>query len=124
MNKRDKIVYRNEIWRKFHSPGCQNYCKRKKNAVFISPANSLKHEKAKLEVCWLLRKIKEDFITECVSNATGLRHDVVSLDTGKIYEIETTRSRSLRFNEIQKQYDVEIIVIKLWEKQPIKNYLN
>ena len=115
MNNKDLMLRRSGNWRKFHTPGMPNYAKRKRNAVFISPSNSLEHEKAKLEVCWNLRKQGKDFITEAVCNRTNLRHDVVDLD-GDIYEIETTKKRAERFIEVQKNYDVNIIVVKLWEK--------
>ena len=113
MNKKELMLKRTEIWKKFHTPGCQNFCKRKRNAVFISPANSIEHEVGKLKVCYELRKKGQQFITEAVENATGFRRDVVSLDTGIIYEVETDPKRALRF----KGQEGNIRVIKLWERK-------
>jgi len=103
--------------KKYHCPGGQNYIKRAKNAVFISSANTLQHEMAKLETGWLLKKEGMDFITECVSNKDNRRVDLVILDTGDEVEFETTKARAARFK------DMEVILVKLWEKKPVKNYL-
>ena len=90
-----------------------NYCKRKKNAVFINPANSLKHETEKLKLCYNLRKEKKEFITEAVENKTGLRRDVVCLDTGIVYELETNpkKAKSLK-REGYLNDNVEVIEVK------------
>jgi hypothetical protein len=111
MNKKQTKLQVDRNWRLYHCPGMPKYAKRKKNAVFISPANSLEHEKAKLEVCYELRKIKHEFITEAVSNKTGLRHDVVDLNLGWIYEIETNIKRAQRFNKMEN-----VVVIPLWQE--------
>lgn len=113
MNKKELLLKRTETWKKFHTPGCQNFCKRKRNAVFISPANSLEHEIAKLKVCYDLRKAKKEFITEAVENATGFRRDVVCLDNEAIWEIELDRKRAMRF----KDQDGDIRIVKLWEEK-------
>jgi hypothetical protein len=82
MNQTERLVYNS-----YHLPGCSNLHKRKVNAIFISPANSIEHELAKTRICYLLLKNKQKFITEAVENKTNLRRDVVSL-SGEIYEIE------------------------------------
>ena len=90
---------RNEVWKSYHTPGMPNYAKRKRNAIFISTANTLKHEIGKLACCYRLRKEKKEFITEAVDNKTGLRRDIVCLDDGEIYEIETTQKRAARHDK-------------------------
>jgi len=68
-----------------------NYAMRTKNAVHISPSNSITHEIKKLEVCYNLRKNKQEFITECVPNKEPNRRiDIVCLDTGERIEIEVS----------------------------------
>jgi len=110
MNKKEIQAKRNDTQRAYHVPGMANFTKRKPNAVFISPGNSIEHEIGKLKVCYHLRKGKKDFITEAVENSTGLRRDVVCLDDGQVYEIETTKKRAER-------HGPEIKVIKLWEEK-------
>jgi hypothetical protein len=93
--------------------GMGNHVKRALNAIYFSPANSWSHERAKAEVCYNLLKEKKWFITEAVDNKTGLRRDVVCLDDGIIYEVETDPKRAERFlNDPDKDM---IVVIKLWE---------
>ena len=95
MNKKERTKARTENIKKYHTPGCQNYVKRAKNAVFISPSNSLKHELKKLEVCYELREQGNVFITEAVRNkkedGKDRRVDVVNLDTCDEIEIETDK---------------------------------
>jgi len=97
------------VIREYHTPGCSHYIKRAKNAVFISPANSLEHEMKKLEICYNLRKEGKDFITEAVSNKTGLRRDIVILDDRMAVEIETCHSRALRHSERENETDVVVV---------------
>lgn len=109
MNKKDKLISKINVMRSYHTPGCNNYVKRAKNAIFITPMNSMEHEVAKLATCYELKKRGFDFITEAVENKTGLRRDVVCLDTGEIFEIETTKERAKRFEGTVAK------VIKLFE---------
>jgi len=53
MNKKMEIEKNR---RKFHTPGCSNYCFRAKNAVFISSGNRLNHEICKALICYQIRK--------------------------------------------------------------------
>lgn len=59
----------------------------KRNAVFLYSNNTLEHELWKCRVAYELRKAGLHFITEAVDNRTGLRRDVVCLDTGDVFEI-------------------------------------
>ena len=111
MNKKDLATKRNDTQRLYHVPGMANITNRKRNAVFISPSNSLEHEIGKMKVCYELRKEKMQFITEAVCNKTQKRRDVVCLDDGMIFEIETDKKRAERFKD-QKG----VVVIKLWKE--------
>jgi len=102
-------MLKQSVMRSFHTPGCSNYVKRAKNAIFITPMNSIEHEIAKLNLCYSLKKLGYDFITEAVENKTGLRRDVVCLDTGEIFEVETTPERAKRFE------GTGVTVISLWK---------
>ena len=106
----------------YHTPGCSKYIKRAKNAIFVSTSNSYEHELAKFNTCWKLKKQGFDFITEAAENKTGLRRDVVCLNTGFIYEIETTKTRAERFKTDPMKE--KIVIIKLWEGKYIKEYLH
>ena len=118
MNKLELKKFRNKIQRKYHIPGQSNLYPRKRNAVFISASNSLEHEKAKLEVCWHLRKLGRDFITEAVCNKTGLRRDAVCLDSGTVFEVETDKRRAARFD------GEDVVVIPLWKSVDIEMFIN
>ncbi len=112
MTKKERAVYNS-----YHLPGCSNLHKRKINAVFLNPANSLKHELEKLKVCYDLQKNGSKFISEAVRNKKDVngkerRVDVVCLSSGKEFEIETTAKRAERFFG-QKG----VIVIKVWEEK-------
>lgn len=78
---------------KYHTQGCPNFVKRAKNAIFISASNSLPHETKKLEICYELRKLGINFITEAVRNVKEdgkeRRVDIVNINTGEEIEIET-----------------------------------
>ncbi len=101
MNKKDLTIQRKNILKSYHITGCQNYVKRPKNAVYLSAANSWKHECLKAKICWELLKEKKQFITEGVSNRSGLRHDIICLDDGVIFEVETDKRRAARFKGME-----------------------
>ena len=94
------------------------HCKRPRNAIYTTggKANSLRHEFWKLKVCRELKDLGQEYITEAVRNepdpVTGKerRVDVVCLDDGTEYEIETDKKRAERFKG-----EKGVIVIKLWE---------
>jgi len=108
MNK-DLELKRTEIYKKYHINGMPNYARPKRKAIFFSPANSLEHELKKAEICYNLQKEGCEFIVEAVDNKTGLRRDVVCLDTGLVYEIETDKKRAERFKG-----QTNVKVIQLW----------
>lgn len=115
MNQKERKLSRIANMKKYHTPACSNYIKRAKNAVYISPANSIEHEIAKLKVCYELRKNKNDFITEACRNKKDgngkiRRVDIVNLDTGQEIEIETDPRRAKRF-----EGEKGVMVIELWK---------
>ena len=110
MNIKEK---RNDTARQYHVPGMPNYTSRKRNAIHFSKANSKPHEMGKASICYDLLAEGKSFITEAVHNKTGYRRDVVCLDSGNVYEIETDPKRAKRF---ENQEGV-ILVIKLWEEK-------
>ncbi len=91
MNQKERKKAVTENIKKYHTPSCPAYIKRAKNAVFISPSNSIEHETKKLEVCYQFRKEGIDFITEAVKNkreGKDRRVDIINLVTGDEIEIE------------------------------------
>ena len=107
-------------YRQYHLPGCSNLMAVKKNVVFISNSNSIKHELAKslgaimihrfgdlkfnkeileslnnieaevIKMGWI--KSEKDFITEaCPCSNSKRRIDLVDLKTNTHYEFETSK---------------------------------
>lgn len=103
---------RSKVWHLYHVPGKGNYTTRPKNAIFINPHNSIEHEIEKVRQGMTLREKNMQFITEAVENKTGLRRDMVVLDTHEIIEIETDPKRAKRFNSDPMAKKIK--VIKLW----------
>jgi len=80
----------NNVWHSYHIPSMPHYMRRPKNAIYINPSNSLKHEIKKMEICYEFRQAGIDFITEAVPNDRDNRRvDIVNLKTGDEIEIET-----------------------------------
>ena len=112
MNNKDIKIKQLEVLKRYHVPSMQNYCRRKVNSIHLSPANSLKHEMAKCEVCYRLLKDKQAFITEAATKDNKRRVDIVNLNTGTEIEIECDKSRAKRFKGMSG-----VMVLKLWEDQ-------
>jgi len=93
MNKKERQKKRQETLKKFSVPGMPAYTKRKPNSIHISAANSKIHELAKCEICYDLLKMGCSFITEAHEKKTGLRRDIVCLDTGDIYEVDNSKTK-------------------------------
>ncbi len=108
MNKRDLMFQRNNVKREYHSPGSTETTPVKTNALFIRP-NSYEHEKAKFDKCYEMTVAGEHFITEAKEKSSGLIRDVVSLDTGEIFEFEICSKRALRF---KGQDGVEVVMVE------------
>lgn len=119
VNRKDLSIERRKNWRKYHIPGCGNLMTLKKNAVFLSAANSKEHEMKKAEICYELKKKKHEFITEAERNRkrgeARVKVDIVDLDTGQEIEIETNKYRAKKLMEDESMRNVT--VIKLWEGQ-------
>ena len=116
MNEKEKNTHRRKVWHKYRIPGQGPLMRRKINAVFLNPTNSLEHEMAKCIQCYFIQKQKKKFITEAEIHIEGkiYRRDIVVLDyPSEIIEIETDPKRAERFKS-DPQRD-NIIILKLWE---------
>ena len=114
MNKKEQVLKEKKNWMRYHIPGMGNLNRVKKNAIFISTANGYEHELAKFNICWGLKSIGHNFLTEAEISIDGkkYRRDVVDLTTGEVKELETDPQRAKRFkDDPQKE---EITVIELW----------
>ena len=107
MNKKELMLKRRKTWYKYKIPGMSNLYRIKMNCIFISPAASKRHEMAKCDLCYDLQARGEKYITEAATCSGNRRVDVVSLDTGQEYEIETDKNRAARF----KGMEVEVIMV-------------
>lgn len=84
---RRKLNLRN----KYHRQGCTPMYKCFKNHVNIGANTTLKHALAVTAICWNLKKLGHDFITEAVPNKNSKRRiDIVDLTTGQEIEVEAT----------------------------------
>lgn len=90
-----------EVWNKYHIKGHQNFMRQKIDAIFISNANTIEHEWAKHLICYKIRQASHHFITEAAKNMKKGDDeriiDVVDLNSGLEYEIETDPQRAKRF---------------------------
>jgi hypothetical protein len=118
MNQKQAYIETNRNWHHYHIPGQSNLQTLKKNAIFISAANSIEHERKKFEICYDLKKQGHDFITEAELNKCKdmpiIRRDIVDITTGEVYEIETEQSSITHKKETQK--DVEDFDRVIWVK--------
>jgi len=114
---RKRILTKEEkkIWKSYHIPGMGNLNSVKLDAIFISTANSLRHEMQKTILCYGLKMKNHRFITEAEKSIKGTkyRRDIVDLTDNTIYEIETDPKRAERFKEDPETDRIE--VIKLWK---------
>ena len=117
MNKKNLVRQKLSVMGSYHTPGCTHYIKRAKSATYTTPNNSIEHEVIKFMVCYLLKSQGYEFISEAVSNKEGYRRDVVCLNTGEIFEVETTPERAKRFE------GTEVTVVKTWEIKNLKEVL-
>lgn len=60
-------------YRQYHIPGQPSHYSVKKNAIFISNANSLKHELSKFLACYMIKKYSDvKFTKELIEGINGL----------------------------------------------------
>lgn len=112
MGKREIMQIVNKHWRMYHINGMSPIHTIRRNVIFISVANSIEHELEKTRVCWELRSMNHEFITEAVDNKTGLRRDIVDLNTGIVIEVETTPERALRFLDESTLGNAKKVIIR------------
>ena len=110
MNKKDEMMQVN------HNKNLFEFSDRSKtNCVRLSTGNTALHEFAKWSLCWLLQARGEKFLTEprfLKSQAKGRdRPDVVSLTTGKAYEIAVSEEEASLAKKKNK-WPLEVVVIR------------
>ncbi|MEK6882300.1 MAG: hypothetical protein AABY22_21960 [Nanoarchaeota archaeon] len=96
-NKLETLKSIRENWGKYHINGMSNIHRVKRKALFLSKANSFEHEEEKFRICYELTQMGHEWITEAVDNKSGLRRDVIDLNTGEVFEAETDMKRATRF---------------------------
>ena len=104
-----------ETYEKYHTPGCNQFTRRSKNAVFLNPSNNLKHEEAKFTICYEFRKVGISFITEAARNTKDKRKkekrvDIVNLVTGDEVEIINKHESDFEIKEYRENGVIPIIV--------------
>lgn len=86
-----------------------------RNCVRVHPQNSLEHEKRKFEKCWELAQDGKAFVTEARFSDKDIRADIFVLDTGHIYEVE---SSDYELDQRKADYpDDKMTVIPLYDDE-------
>lgn len=105
MNKADLLIYRNRIIRLVDT---QRFRIDRKAIYFGS--GSKKHEQIKFDICWELKKMKMEFVTEArFKNEKGVA-DILILDTGTVIEILVSETLE-QVKEKVKKYPDELEVV-------------
>ena len=115
MNKRETIINRRKNWYRYHIPNKSNLHRIKKNAIFISTANSIEHERKKFEICYEIKQQGHSFVTEAELNRKEheprIRRDVVDIDDGSVWEIELRKEAIVRKKRLQKEaFDIDKVI--------------
>ena len=115
MNKIQRLMKEKETQNKYHTPGCSEFTRRSKNAVYINPANHFSHEFKKLEICYEFRKVGISFITEAVRNKKDRdgkekRVDIINLVTSDEIEIINKHETDFEIKKYREQGIIPIIV--------------
>jgi len=93
-----------------------------RNCIRFNKHNSIEHEIAKAEICYLLLKNNKEFITECKLSDTGQMADIFITDNAFIIEILHSETEKEFNNKIIK-YPSGINVIKMDSTSWIKDDL-
>jgi len=114
MNKLQRKLKEKETYESYHTPSSSEFVRRKVNAVFLNPANSLKHELKKLEICYELLSNGCNFVTEAVKNekvnGKNKRVDIVDISAGKEIEIINKHETDFEVKEYRENGVIPIIV--------------
>jgi len=115
MNQREKILKINENHSNYHVPGCLQRERLKKNAIFISTANSIQHEVMKTEICYDLKSQGHEYITEAVrnekeENGKERRVDIVDLETSDEIEIVFRHESDKEIKEYRAKGVIVVLV--------------
>ena len=115
MNKIQRIKKEKETYEKYHIPGNNQFSRRPKNAIFISPSNSPEHEEMKLKICYEFRKVGIPYITEAVRNQKDRdgkyrRVDIINLITGDEIEIINKHESDFEIKKYRENGVIPIIV--------------
>ena len=102
MNKRDLILKRNACASKLNHTSSRH-----RNCVRFFASNTIDHEMAKAEICYLLKKKNIEFVVEAEFK-NGSRADIYVLDFGVAIEIMHSETKE-RLNA--KNYPVPIYPI-------------
>ena len=86
-----------------------------RNCIRLGKNNTKEHEMKKVEICWELLKLNQEFITEAVFT-NGKRADIFILDTGVAIEVLHSETQS-QFEEKIKGYPDEISIISIKSDQ-------
>lgn len=84
------------------------------NCIRISTNNSKSHEQEKFNLCYYLKKIGSDFITEARFKGSKNRCDIIDLTRKRIYEIvcsESEQSIQLKREKYPKEFELKVVKV-------------
>lgn len=85
MNQKELATTRNDNARKIEHTDARH-----RNCIRLHPQNSKRHEMKKVELCWELLQDGKEFVTEAKFKDKDIRADIYILDTGELWEIESS----------------------------------
>jgi len=110
MNRQDLMRKRNDAMREIRY---SNKVGSHRNCIRINVNNSLRHEIAKLKICYNLIKEGKEIITEAIFN-NGTRADILVLDDWKIIEVLYSESEESCLEKASRYPDLfELEMIKV-----------
>jgi hypothetical protein len=69
----------NDFIRSYHIPGCPNYMRRPKNAIYLNPGSTLRHEMSKALGAYMLQKWGDIQYSKTISNYLKLLEEEVNM---------------------------------------------
>jgi len=118
MNQIQNRIKRNDNIREYIDYTCRQHT----NHIKFNAHNSLDHELAKAEICYLLLQNNKEFITECRLRKTGQMADIFVTDNETVIEIihsETEKNFKKKIDKYPDGIKVVKIDSKLWSKDDL-----
>jgi hypothetical protein len=110
MNKKEKEMMIEKVRKSYQVPGGSSYMFRSKNAIFISPSNSVLHEVSKAIACYQIRKWGDVRFNERISDLLRKLNIIVN-ETMKGFEKNPKSFISEAVPKSNKDRRVDIVIL-------------